>query len=44
VVGVLDLPRAELSVFVYFAYQNHWFGLDTRWTVDGIINEGHTRR
>ena len=33
----------SFSVFVYFAYQNHWFGLGhTVDPVDGILNDGHT--
>jgi tellurite resistance protein TerC len=33
----------SFSVFVYFAYQNHWFGLGHAVDpVDGILNGGHT--
>jgi tellurite resistance protein TerC len=33
----------SFTVFVYFAYQNHWFGLGhAADPVDGLMNRGHT--
>ena len=33
----------SFSVFIYFAYENHWLGMGGRVdTVDGLVNNGHT--
>lgn len=33
----------SFSIFIYFAYDNHWAGLGSRVDViDGIMNDGHT--
>ena len=42
-VRIMDIYGTQFSIFIYFAYDNHWAGLGSRVDViDGIMNDGHT--